>query len=51
MNVMGTTKTKTPRNVVKLGMIQSHQTGTKIMRDKRNRRPKDARHSFKNEEW
>lgn len=38
------------RNGIVLGMILSGKT-TKVMRDRRERRKKDARHSFQREEW
>lgn len=39
-----------PRNVVAYEMILSGK-GTIIMRDRRERRKGDARHSFQREEW
>jgi hypothetical protein len=40
-----------PRNPIVVAMMKRHACTTTVMRDRRNRRPKDARKSWKKEEY
>jgi hypothetical protein len=42
---------KSVRNNVQVAMMKRYGTTTTTMRDRRNRRPKDARKSWKQEVW
>lgn len=45
-------KSKDPqRNPIKVAMDKRYGSSETTMRDRRDRRPKDARRSWKNEEW
>lgn len=40
-------RTKRPRNPVAVALVRRHGSTTTVMRDRRERRPKDARRSWK----
>ncbi len=42
---------KSPRNAVAVAMQKRYGNTTTIMRDRRKRREKDARKSWKSEQW
>lgn len=47
---MNTSK-KAPRNPVAVAMAERYRNTTTTMRDRRDRRAKDAKKSWKREEW
>jgi len=53
VRLLGTMKaeTKKNRNAVAVAMGKRYANTGTIMRDRRDRRPKDARRSWKNEAW
>lgn len=44
-------KMKDHRNPIKVAMDKRYGTAETVFRDRRKRRPKDKRNSWKNEEW